>query len=103
MGIAISKLSDPCGDSISRKTITISTIVELVVRKPTFGVSEQVPHKPGCTATEDGKRLEFSVKVVMGLTLYYPYSENKGAEHLCGYRTTDLRLCFRMCKKLVFS
>ena len=24
------------------------------VRKPVFGVSDQVPHKPGCTATEDG-------------------------------------------------
>ena len=27
--------------------------MSLVVRKPVFGVSEQVPHKPGCTATED--------------------------------------------------
>ena len=26
----------------------------LVVRKPVFGVSDQVPHKPGCTAIEDG-------------------------------------------------
>ena len=26
----------------------------LVVRKPVFGVSDQVRHKPGCTATEDG-------------------------------------------------
>ena len=26
----------------------------LVVRKPVFGVSDQVQHKPGCTATEDG-------------------------------------------------
>ena len=25
----------------------------LVVRKPVFGVSDQVPHKPGCTVTED--------------------------------------------------
>ena len=25
-----------------------------VVRKPVFGVSDQVRHKPGCTATEDG-------------------------------------------------
>ena len=25
----------------------------LVVRKPVFGVSDQVRHKPGCTATED--------------------------------------------------
>ena len=25
-----------------------------VMRKPVFGVSDLVPHKPGCTATEDG-------------------------------------------------
>ena len=34
--------------------------MSLVVRKPVFGVSDQVPHKPGCTATEDGWRLEIS-------------------------------------------
>ena len=34
--------------------------LSLVVRKPVFGVSDQVPHKPGCTATEDGWRLEIS-------------------------------------------
>ena len=28
--------------------------LSLVVRKPVFGVSDQVRHKPGCTATEDG-------------------------------------------------
>ena len=28
--------------------------LSLVVRKPVFGVSNQVRHKPGCTATEDG-------------------------------------------------
>ena len=28
--------------------------MSLVVRKPVFGVSDQVWHKPGCTATEDG-------------------------------------------------
>ena len=32
----------------------------LVVEKPVFGVSDLVRHKPGCTATEDGKRLEIS-------------------------------------------
>ena len=26
----------------------------LVLRKLVFGVSDQAPHKPGCTATEDG-------------------------------------------------
>ena len=28
--------------------------LSLVVRKPVFGVSDQVQHKPGCTVTEDG-------------------------------------------------
>ena len=31
-----------------------------VTRNPVFGVTDQVRHKPGCTATEDGQRLEFS-------------------------------------------
>ena len=32
--------------------------------------------------------------------MYYPSSENKGADQLRGYR--DLRLCFRLCRLLVF-
>ena len=28
--------------------------------------------------------------------LYYPCSENKGADQLRGYREADLRLCFRL-------
>ena len=35
--------------------------------------------------------------------MYYPSSENKGADQLRGYREADLRLCFRPCKLLVFS
>ena len=35
--------------------------------------------------------------------LYYLSSENKGADQLRGYREADLRLCFRICKKPVFS
>ena len=35
--------------------------------------------------------------------LYYPCSENKGADQLRGYREADLRLCFRICRLLVFS
>ena len=34
--------------------------------------------------------------------LYYPCSENKGANQLRGYREADLRLCFRLCRLLVF-
>ena len=41
------------------------------------------------------------IKVVDGLD--YPHSENKSADQLRGYREADLRLCFRICKKPVFS
>ena len=34
--------------------------------------------------------------------VYYPCSENKGADQLRGYREADLRLCFRLCRLLVF-
>ena len=56
------------------------------------GFSAQVCHKPGCATTEDGQRLEISDSVEEGLC--YPYRENKG---------TDLRFCFRICTKTVFS
>ena len=35
--------------------------------------------------------------------MYYPYSENKGADQLRGHREADLRVCFRICIKPVFS
>ena len=34
--------------------VYIGVYLSLVVRKPVFGVSDQVPHKPGRAATEDG-------------------------------------------------
>ena len=45
--------------------------------------------------------LKFWIQEVEGL--YYPCSENKGADQLRSYREADLRLCFRICKKPVFS
>ena len=33
--------------------------------------------------------------------MYYPSSENKGADQLRCYREADLRLCFRLCRLLV--
>ena len=35
--------------------------------------------------------------------MYYPSSENKGADQLCSYCTADLHLRFRIGKNLVFS
>ena len=68
--------------------------------KTCLRVSDQVRHKPVCTATEDGQRLEISDVGSKGL--YYPYSKNKGADQLRGNREADLRLCFRICKKAGF-
>ena len=45
--------------------------------------------------------LKFRIYEVEGL--YYLCSENKGADQLRGDREADLRLCFRICKKNVFS
>ena len=35
--------------------------------------------------------------------LYYPCSENKGADQLCSYCIADLHLCFCIDKNLFFS
>ena len=40
--------------------IIVCNNMSLVVRKPVFRVFDQVRHKLGCTATEDGWRLEIS-------------------------------------------
>ena len=32
----------------------LTLYMSLVVRKPVFGVSDLVQHKPGCAVTEDG-------------------------------------------------
>ena len=45
--------------------------------------------------------LQFRIYEVEGL--YYLCIENKGADQLRGYCEADLRLCFRICKKPVFS
>ena len=34
--------------------------------------------------------------------MYYPSSKKKGADQLRGHREADLRLCFRLCRLLVF-
>ena len=46
------------------------------------------------------RSLKFWIKIVGELC--YPCSENKGADQLRGYCEADLRLCFRICRLLVF-
>ena len=50
---------------------------------------------------KQARSLKFQIKVEE--ELYYPSSENKGADQLRGYREADLRLCFHLCRLLVFS
>ena len=58
---------DPRGNILSKKLVKHLLIrdvqadlqlccscMSLVVRKPVFGIFDLVPHKPGCTAIEDG-------------------------------------------------
>ena len=39
---------------VSLVWVSLSLNLSLVVRKPVFGVSDQAPTKPSCTATGDG-------------------------------------------------
>ena len=59
-------------------------------------VFEQVQHK----AQKRARSLKFRSYVEE--ELYYPSSENKGADQLRGYREADLRLCFHLSRLLVF-
>ena len=61
---------------------------------PTRSDTNRVAQPPRIT-----RGLIFRIKKVEGLY----YDENKGAGELRSYCATDLRLCFRICKKLVFS
>ena len=71
------------------------------MRKPVLGVSDQVRYKPGLTATEDGQRLEISDLGSRAIVLSMWRKQRRDQLH--GYRKADLRLCFRICKKSVFS
>ena len=51
-------------------------------------------------AQKRARSLKFRIQVEE--ELYYPSSENKGADQLRGYREADLHLCFRQGRLLVF-
>ena len=73
--------------------VPICTDMSLVVRKPVFGVPDQVHTNQAVQPLKMAKGLKFRIKVVE--RLYYPYSENKGADQLRNYCAAGLRLCFR--------
>ena len=71
------------------------------VRKPTFWFSTWSDTNQAILLQKMARGLKFRIKKEEGL--YFIYSINKGTDQLRGYRKADLRLCFRICKMLVFS
>ena len=71
------------------------------MRKPVFGVSDQVSHKLAVQPLKIAKSSKFRIEKVEGL--FYLSSENKGADQPRSYCAADLRLCFCICENPVFS
>ena len=71
------------------------------MRKSTFWFSTRSDTNQAVQLQKMAKGLKFRIWKVE--RSHYLCSENKGADQLRGYRTADLRLCFRICKKPVFS
>ena len=71
------------------------------MRKTTFWFLTWSDTNRAVQSQKMAKGLKFRIEVVEGL--YYQCSENKSADQLLGYREADLRLCFRICKKPVYS
>ena len=71
-----------------------------LVGKPTMWFSNRPDTNRPVQAQKRARILKFLIYIEE--ELYYPSSENKGADQLRGYREADLRLCFRLCRLLVF-
>ena len=76
-------------------------LYELRHEKTMFCFSTRSDTNRAVQSQKTARGLNFRIKKVEGL--YYLCSENKGADQLRGYREADLRLCFCICKMLVFS
>ena len=71
------------------------------MRKPTFWFPTWSDTNRAVQLHKMARGLKFWIQIAE--ELYYPCSENKGADQLRGHREANLRLCFRICKTLVFS
>ena len=79
------------------------------MRKPTFWFPTWSDTNWAVQLQKMARGLKFWIEKVEGA--YYLGSKNKGPDqlrgyreaNLCGYREADLRLCFCICKTLVFS
>ena len=71
------------------------------MRKRSSGLPTRSDTNQAVQLQKMARGLKFKIQKVEGS--YYLCSENKGADQLHGYREADLCLCFRICKKSVFS
>ena len=72
-----------------------------LVGKPTMWFLNRSDTNWPVQAQKRARSLKF--RILVEEELYYPSSENKGADQLRGYHEADLHLCFRICRLLVFS
>ena len=72
-----------------------------LVGKPTMWFPNRSDTNQAVQSQKQARSLKFRFKEEQ--ELYSPSSESKGADQLRGYREADLRLCFRLCRLLVFS
>ena len=68
--------------------------------KPTMWFPNRSDTNQAVQSQKRARSLKFRIKVEE--EWYYPNSKNKDADQLRGYREADLRLCFRLCRLLVF-
>ena len=73
----------------------LQSYMSRIMRKPVSGFPTA-----GCTI-KMARGLKFGIYEVEGL--YFLCSKNKSADQLRGDRSADLRLCFHVCRKQVFS
>ena len=74
--------------------------------EPSHKKNNNLGFRPGLThlqsvqSQKQARYLKFQIYIEEGL--YYPCRENIGADQPCSYCTADLRLCFCICRLLVF-
>ena len=71
-----------------------------LVGKPTMWFPNRFDTNQAVQSQKQARSLKFRIEEEE--EVYYPCSENKSADQLRGYRKADLRLCFRICRLLVF-
>ena len=70
------------------------------MRNQQFGFPTRSDINQSVQSLEQARSLKFWIQVEE--ELHYPYSENKSADQLRSYCEADVRLCFCICRLLVF-